>query len=671
MRRQFLISFALAAITLAIYWPVRNYGLIEFDDPEFVQVKPEITQGITWHGILWAFSNPVAANWHPVTTLSHMLDCQLFGRNLGAHHLVSVAIHAANSALLFLLLTQTTGARWRSALVAAVFSWHPLRVESVVWIAERKDVLSGLFFLLTLVAYAKYVSSTRLNLISTDSTTPRSHARRFYVLALLLFTLGLMSKPMLVTLPFVLLLLDFWPLGRWKVSTVEPRGAENPLATSQPETCNLQPATLWPLLREKIPFFAVAVIACGFTLRLQRGAMSSLASISIHDRIANAIVSYARYLGKAFWPAKLSIIYPHPAAVHSFAVEWPDWQVALIALLLLAISAACVVQLRARPYLAAGWLWYLGTMVPVIGIIQVGEQAMADRYTYLPLIGPTFALVWLCADFFIRRAASAGNYRTALAAFIAASVLAASCVVTHRQIQYWRDTVTLFTHAKSVTANNSSAEFFIGLSHEKQGDPEKAIEHYKAAIELNPYDYLSHYDLAQLLRKAGQLQSAAEHYRVTLQIRPSDMNARLNLANILPQLGRTAEAIQLYNDVLQVDPDSLDALNNLAWLFATSSKDNIRDGSRAVQLAQRACELTKYKITPLVGTLAAAYAEAGQFTDAVATAEKACALATESKDAKLLQKNQELLALFRNGHPYRETLPEPTSGPEAPPQQRN
>jgi tetratricopeptide (TPR) repeat protein len=296
---------------------------------------------------------------------------------------------------------------------------------------------------------------------------------------------------------------------------------------------------------------------------------------------------------------------------------------------------------------------------------------MADRYTYLPLIGPTFALVWLCADFYARRVASAGDYRTALAPVITASVLAASCILTHCQIQYWRDTVTLFTHAKNVTANNSSAEFFIGLAYDKQGEPEKAIEHYKAAIEINPYDYLSHYDLAQLLRKAGQLQPAAEHYRITLQIRPSDMNYRLNLANILPQLGRTAEAVQLYNDVLQVEPDSLDALNNLAWLFATSNDDNIRNGSRAVQLAQRACELTKYKITALVGTLAAAYAEAGQFTEAVAIAEKACALATASKDAILLQKNQELLALFRTGRPYHETLPEPASSPEAPPHEHN
>ena len=698
MRRKILFCLALAAITLAVYWPVRNFGLIEFDDPEFVRDKGEITNGLTWPSFRWALTNPVAANWHPVTTLSHMLDCQVFGGNLGAYHLVNVGLHALNSVLLFVLLARMSGATWRSALVAAIFAWHPLRVESVVWIAERKDVLSALFFMLTLLAYFRYVELVRVqspkskvqsretgdrqvesegrpsDAKAMEGRNPkadpptlkpwRAGIRRpavWYALALFFFTLGLMSKPMLVTLPFLLVLLDYWPLGRsaeCRVQNTESQGKGSNIQARQ--------ARWSRLLMEKAPFLALSAAACGITFYFQKGGMPSLTSISLHDRVANAIVSYLLYLGKMVWPTKLSIIYPHPASLNAMAEQWPNWHVGLIALLLLAISALCVRQIRRRPYLAAGWFWYLGTMVPVIGLIQVGEQAMADRYTYIPLIGPTIALVWLASEVLAGRSSEREEthpgaecgVRSAksklIPSLLAALLLAACCLLTRRQVQYWRDTVTLFSHAAAVTANNSTAEFFVGLGLEKLGEPGEAMVHYQASLAINPFEEQAHYNLAQLLRKSGNWQQAADHYIAALQTHPADSKSRLNLANVLPHLGRAREAILLYGDVLQADPDSIEAANNLAWLLATTEEAELRNGPRAVQLAQHACELTQYKMTTLVGTLAAAYAEAGRFPDAVTTVEKACALAAEAGDKALLKKNQELLELYRLGQPYRE-----------------
>jgi tetratricopeptide (TPR) repeat protein len=300
-------------------------------------------------------------------------------------------------------------------------------------------------------------------------------------------------------------------------------------------------------------------------------------------------------------------------------------------------------------------------MVPVIGLIQVGEQAMADRYTYIPLMGPTIALVWLVAELFagLAECGVRSTVSKLFPAFIAVALLALCCLLTHRQIQYWRDTVTLFSHAAAVTANNSTAEFFVGLGLEKQGEPARAMVHYRAALAINPYEFQAHYNLAQLLRKSGEWQAAAEHYAAVLRMRPNDGKARLNLANALPHLGRAKEAVLLYGEVLQTDPDSIEAANNLAWLLATTTEAELRDGPRAVQLARHACELTQFKMTTLVGTLAAAYAEAGGFAEAVATVEKACALAAEANEQALLKKNQELLALYREGKPYRESVAQP------------
>ncbi len=362
---RLLICLALAAITFGLYWPVQTHDYICFDDPQFVTENPIIQSGLNWKSIVWAFTHSVAVNWHPVTTLSHALDCQLFGVNPGAHHLVNAFFHSINGALLFLLLARMTGFTWRSAVVAGVFALHPLRVESVAWLAERKDVLSGFFFMLTLLAYAAYSKSKQSSVISEQSSEKRARHQpsainyqpfRYYALTLLCFALGLMSKPMLVTLPFVLLLLDFWPLRRIKLLTTDA----NRVGNQQRSTVGYQLSTInYQLFRrclaEKLPFFAVSAIGCAVTMHMQGVVAQYNASLPMSERINNAVVSYLRYLGKLFWPTKLTIIYPHPFSSYAHSLRWDAWQIAVAALFLLGITLICLWLSRRKPYLATSW----------------------------------------------------------------------------------------------------------------------------------------------------------------------------------------------------------------------------------------------------------------------------------------------------------------------------
>jgi protein O-mannosyl-transferase len=650
-RRKWLICVLLAGMTFALYWPAGHHDFIFFDDPQFIAENPEIRNGLTWHSIAYAFTTPVVSNWHPITTLSHIVDCQLFGVNAGAHHLVSAAIHALNAALLFLALMALTGSTSRSAVVAALFALHPLRVESIAWVAERKDVLSGLFFLLVVWSYSRYAQysngraqkltpSVQCSLFSGQYSAWSKTS--YYGTSLVLFALGLMSKPMLVTTPFVLLLLDIWPLRRMSF------GSSNNEAAA-PGAFSTRSVATRQLILEKIPFFALSAISCVLTLIFQKGAAVANSGIGLTARLENAIESYARYLGKLFWPAKLSIIYPHPATPYGAAQRWSQGEIWLAAGAIIGVSFVCLRLIRRKAYLAVGWFWFLGMMVPVIGLVQVGEQAMADRYTYLPLIGPVVSVVWLVSDAFSRRRGRTGQ--VVLGAF---SILAiGGCVMaTHRQLGYWQNTVTLFQHAVEVIPNNPSAEFSLGVGLEKQGDAEAAMTHYRNCLRMNPADEQAHYNLGRLLRKQGHLNEAAEQYETAIQLNPRDVAALLNLANVRSQLGQQAEAMALFERALQLDRQSVEALNNLAWILATNPDPKLRDGARAVQLAERACNLTGFKQTAIVGTLAAAYAEAGRFTEAVATAEKACALAEKSGETELLKKNQELLGLYKEGKAY-------------------
>ncbi len=435
--RSLFLALALAAAVIIVYWPVLGHPFVEFDDPDYVTENAQVQQGLTWSGIVWALKSVDAANWHPITWLSHMLDVTFYHLNPRGHHWTSILLHAANSALLFWLLRACTGSLWRSAVAAALFGLHPLRVESVAWVAERKDVLSGFFALLTLWAYAKYY---KLKEQQSDQQS------RWYGLAVLFFALGLMSKSMLVTLPFVLLLLDIWPLKRF--SDLRIAVSNTPPNSSAFNKMKAGIGTLArgakPLVIEKIPFFALSAASCVITLYAQGrgGAVAQLQDLSLLDRAANAAVSVARYLGKIIWPANLAVFYPHPR-------HWPAWQVAGAALGILLITWSVARGLRRAPHLAVGWLWFLGMLIPVIGLVQVGSQSMADRYTYLPSIGLTIAAVW--GLFYLTKSRPPARV-AAMAAAVAVMVLCG--FASRAQTKHWRSASALFEHAATVTEGN-------------------------------------------------------------------------------------------------------------------------------------------------------------------------------------------------------------------------
>jgi Flp pilus assembly protein TadD len=643
MRREWFICLLLAGITLAIYWPTGHFDLVYYDDPLFVTDNAEINSGINGHSLAWAFTSIIAANWHPVTNLTFLATHQFFGVNAGVEHLVNTLFHAINAALLFLLLQRLTGATWRSAAVGALFAWHPLRVESVAWITERKDLLCGFFFLLALWAYARYAQK-RSKVESRESRAqpvPAFDSRLWtldYCLALVFFALGFMSKAMIVTLPFVLLLLDFWPLQRW--SKVEGRGSrETAFPALDPRL-----STLGSLFLEKWPFFALTAFFSVLTFTIQKNyaAMTSWDRLGPGPRAANAIASYLQYPADLLWPAKLAVLYPYPK-------NYDAGEAVLRALLLLAILALCVCQLFRRPYLAVGGFWYLGMALPIIGLVQVGEASRADRYTYLPLIGPAISLVWLLADW-----ADANALRKRLLVPAAVMLLATGVMLTRRQVQYWANTISLFEHTAEVTRDNPAAQLGLGIGLERAGRVREATVQYRIAAAMTSTDTRPRFNLAGLLGKEGRWGEAAEQYAVIIGTNPNDLSSHLNLGDALAHLGRMDEAVFQLEWALQVAPDSPEAMNNLAWLLATCSDPKVRDGSQAVQLAERACELTHYKITIVVGTLAAAYAEAGRFDDAIATAQKAIALAEKNGEPDLLRKNQELLEIYRSHQAYHE-----------------
>ena len=642
-------------------------------------------------------TSSMAGNWHPVTNLSFVLGHQFWGFNPGAEHLVNVVFHAFSAVLLFLLLNRTTRATWRSAVVAALFAWHPLRVESVAWIAERKDVLSVFFFFLTLLAYVRYAQGVTGDACRVPRTNPASslvtrHSSRFYWLALVFFALGLMSKAMLVTVPFVLLLLDVWPLGRvtgdgWRVagdkisepqdssprrpSTLNPAKGRGPHGALRPQ--------LSTLLLEKWPFFALTAVFCVITFAAQRGeaATPSLAQLGLGIRLENVIVSYVRYLAWTVWPANLAPFYAFPFDSHFYLALWPDWEIGAAVLLLACVSALCLLQMVRRPYLAVGWFWYLGTMVPVIGLVQAGSQGMADRYTYIPLIGPVISLVWLVAEKWAsgilsmnllgapalpgtaprfrgsKREFVRGILSRTLLAVVTVVVLAASILQTRHQLQFWKSTELLTSRITEVTGESAWAEYVLGVGLEQKGDIRQAMIHYRNAMATQPTVKDAFKAMGRLFGQQGRWPGAEKTYLLLLKIDPDNFTAHLGLATTLPHLGRMDEAVTHLKTALRTCPNTPDTLNNLAWTLATSDEAGLRDGAQAVKFGERACELTHYRETIMVGTLAAAYAEAGRFDEAIATAQKACTLASESGKPELLQRNQELLELYRKHQPCR------------------
>jgi hypothetical protein len=476
------LCLGLMLVTLALYWPARQYDFVQYDDPEYVVENHTVSSGLSWWGLQWAIVDAHAANWHPLTWLSHMLDCQLFGLNAGAHHLVNVLLHCANSALLFLLLRAITGSFWRSAFVAALFAWHPLRVESVAWVSERKDVLSGFFFVLTLWAYTRYAKEAEKNRpLGTaanphpTTTTPISDHRplssRFYALALICFTLGLLSKPMLVTVPCILLLVDYWPLNRF--------GFLDPGAIDTPESGRRRWRLAGPLLREKIPFFLLSLAVGLLTFSAQRGAgtMNSAASEGIVFRIGNVLAGYSGYLEKLVWPRDLTVLYLRPASP-------PILTVVVGSAILVVFFALAVGGIRRRPYIAVGGLWFGIILLPVSGLIPVGLQSIADRYTYLPAIGLGLAVAWGAAD--LAAALRFGRTRRVLLGAAATAMLIACAVLTRHQLPYWENTETLMSHALQVDPGNYVAHENLGVYYSKRGQTEAARAHRQRACELDP-----------------------------------------------------------------------------------------------------------------------------------------------------------------------------------------
>jgi tetratricopeptide (TPR) repeat protein len=556
-RRTVLVCVLLSAVTLAAYWPVFHNDFIKLDDRKYVIENPHVFGGLTWDNVKWAFESRYASNWHPLTWLSHMLDVQLFGLKPAWHHGVNLLFHIANSLLLFLLLKRTTGALWRSATVAALFALHPLHVESVAWVAERKDVLSTFFFMLTLLAYAAYVSRVE-GRGSKDPTLPgasnRSEAKTaafFYALTLFLFALGLMSKPMLVTLPFVLLLLDFWPLRRF-----------NPLTLRGPHGFSRR------LLWEKIPFLALAFASCVLTYAAQHAghAVSTFEGIPLESRIDNALVAYTKYLDKTIWPVGLSIFYPHPALAGTKGY-YPDWQVFVAACLLAALSIGAIVRVKREPWLAAGWFWFLGTLVPVVGVVQVGGQSMADRYSYVPLIGIFICAVWAAGDALAGR--KLGRLLLGGAGLAAVGVCAA---VSHHQLHYWKDDLTVFEHALAVDQHNSMALQMVGVHLSEQGKYDQAAEHFQAALQAYPEYADARYGLAMVLAEQGKTQDAIDQLQAAIRMRPYDVWAHNGLGAVYWQLGRIEEAAAEYTETLRLDPDFVDAHSNLGTALLAQGK---------------------------------------------------------------------------------------------------
>lgn len=530
-----LIIIALTVTTFTVYSQVGNHPFLNFDDDIYVTNNPHVAGGITASNIIWAFTTIDANNWHPVTWLSHIADVQLYGMNAGGHHLTSVAIHTTSALLVFLLFFRLTGAIWQSAFAAAMFALHPLHVESVAWIAERKDVLSALFCFLTLVFYSEYVSRRKTSL---------------YIISLLSFLLGLMSKSMLVTLPIILLLLDYWPLNRYRLDDRE--GLQQILPT------------LSRHIKEKIPFFILSLLSALITIYAQYrgGAMASLSSFSFRLRSENALITYLKYIERIIWPHDLAILYPFPSSI-------PLWQVICSLLFLLTISIAAIRKGRQYPYIAAGWFWFLITLAPVIGIIQVGGQSMADRYTYIPATGLFIIASWGAGDL-----AKKLKHRQYILALLAAMALVTVAALTWRQLYYWRDNISLFRHTLQVTTGNSVIHYNLGHTLHDKGDLDGAISEYKEALRINPNNTDAHFNLGLALQKKGYLDDSIREYRMTLQLKPDDTEAHFNLGLVFTRKGELDAAISEYREILRVNPYNRYAANNLEFLLGRKKLQN-------------------------------------------------------------------------------------------------
>jgi tetratricopeptide (TPR) repeat protein len=564
IRHPAVICGLLAIVTLSAFARVGSFEFVNYDDPDYVTSNSHVKAGLTWAEVGWAFTTGHASNWHPLTWLSHIFDWTLFGEDPAGHHLTSVGFHMVNTVLVFLVFRKMTGALWRSAMLAALFGLHPMHVESVAWVSERKDVLSGLFFLLALGAYARYVEvvgeysvfSLQYSEAVGEQPSKRGEAWRWYLATVVAFALGLMSKPMLVTVPFVLLLLDYWPLARSAECGVPSAGSKK-LGTLSKGIC-------WGRLAlEKVPFVVLSLGSCIVTFIVQRKGGAVSTSLGLAGRIANAVVSYARYVGKLLFPVNLSVLYPHPG-------HWGADAIIGSSLFLLALFTVVFLLGRRRRYLPVGWLWFIGMLVPAIGLVQVGIQSMADRYSYLPSIGFFLALVWGIAEFADRNIRASA--RVGILTPASALALLVCALITFRQAAFWRNSESLFRRAAQVTRNNYLAYNNLGFYLSGKGKIREAMENYEKALQIDPNyeDALNNMGFA--LAGLKRHQDAIPYYEKALRIKPKHAEVHNNLGNALAETGKIEEAITHYKIVLEQVPDHADAHNNLGIALAMQGK---------------------------------------------------------------------------------------------------
>lgn len=536
------LCLLLIAGVVAVYAQTGGFGLVAYDDPFYVTLNPQVLGGLTWDGVKWAFTTMHAGNWFPLVWLSLMLDRTL-GAAAGGFHLVNVAFHIANTVLLFWVLKRYTKVVWASFFVSALFALHPLHVESVAWVTERKDVLSMLFWLLTMLAYLRYVEIPTI---------------KRYVIICVVFALGLMSKSMLVTLPFVLLLMDYWPLKRlW------PEERDNGV-------------TIGRLLFEKTPLFLLSAASCVMTVIAQKsgGAVAKISIVPFNQRVGNALVSYCDYILKMFWPVDLAVFYPHP--IKSLA----GWKVA-VSLAVLVVITIVVILLRRRRYLLVGWLWYLGTLVPVIGLVQVGGQALADRYTYIPLTGIFVMLAWFAGDFVAQR-----QFGQILAGIAGSAIIVALGVMTFVQVGYWRDTASLFEHCAAVTPDNFVVRAYRGLGFVEKGDPESAVREFEAALRLEPNDTRTLYNIAGMRARQGRIDEAIEYYNRVLKLKPGDADTCVAIASIMAAKGEFERAIDSYREGLRYNSNDAEMHSGLGLMLLQLNRvdEGIKELEQAVKI---------------------------------------------------------------------------------------
>jgi tetratricopeptide (TPR) repeat protein len=643
------IALLLALATLALYLPVSRMGFCVYDDGDYISANPIVQAGVKWAGVKWAFTTLHASNWFPLVWLSLMLDCGVFGQNPAGPHLVNALLHVANTVLLFVLLRRLNQKIWPAAFIAALFAWHPLHVESVAWITERKDVLSTFFALLTLLAYVRFVEESQVQ-------SPKSKV--FYLASLGGFVLGLMSKQMLVTLPCVLLLLDFWPLKRFSLS-----------------------AFRFPLLVEKIPFFVCTTIASlvTFIAQSQQGgnAVVSLHNLPLLYRLKNFPVAYTEYLWKFFWPAKLAIFYPLPEKIYLGQT--------LAALVVLGSLSILALRLhRTRPYLFTGWFWFLGTLVPVIGLVQVGGAQIADRYSYLPSIGlflaATCAALELAAHWQIPQKILAG---------MATAILLMCAATTANQLGYWQNNVALFQHALAVTVDNEIARNNLGVALEQEGRLAEAAEQYRAAARLENVNYQGHHNLSRVLDRLGRPAEALVEHRLAAQLAPDVQFLHYSLGVALNSAGQAAAALQEFSvaarldpryswphletakiflrqhradealaelrAAVRLDPNNADILTTTARVLAAAENATLRDGQLAFVLAAKANLLTGGTRADVLDVMGMACAEMGKFDEAQTAVQQAINLAIA---AQIMEREplQQRLELYKIHQPWRENF---------------